>query len=113
MNIAVVTGASSGLGREFVYLLDTIGLEEKPVVAYLIYAAGLGRIGLVKDMPRTEELQMLRVNCEGAITMTSLCMPYMEVGSHIVERCSVAAFQPLPYFSVYAATKVYIAIVWR
>lgn len=153
MNIAVVTGASSGLGREFVYLLDTIGLdeiwvtarrkdrlmalqkqihttvrvfsgdicrldtiellrqalvEEKPVVAYLIYAAGLGRIGSVTDIPPTEQQQMLRVNCEGAITMTSLCMPYMEVGSHIVEMCSVAAFQPLPYFSVYAATKAFL-----
>ncbi|WP_143742772.1 SDR family NAD(P)-dependent oxidoreductase, partial [Megasphaera cerevisiae] len=33
MNIAVVTGASSGLGREFAHLLDTDGLDEIWVTA--------------------------------------------------------------------------------
>lgn len=153
MNIAVVTGASSGLGREFVYLLDAVGLDEiwvtarrkdrllalqkqthttvhvfsgdichsdtiesliqafekeKPVVSYLIYAAGLGRVGAIEDISITEQQQMIRVNCEGAVTMTGLCMPYMKAGGHIVEVCSVASFQPLPYFAVYAVTKAFL-----
>ena len=33
MKIAVVTGASSGIGREFVYAVDKIGLDEIWVIA--------------------------------------------------------------------------------
>lgn len=153
MKIAVVAGASSGLGREFVFLLDTAGMDEiwvtarrkerllalqkqvqtqvrvfagdicqndtiqsiqsalqqeKPEVAYVIYAAGVGRIGATAEIPAADVRQMLRVNCEGAALMTSLCLPYMKKGSHIAEICSVAAFQPIPYLNVYAATKAFL-----
>ncbi len=153
MKIAVAAGASSGLGREFVFLLDTAGmdeiwvtarrkerllalqrqvqtkvrvfagdicqestiqsikdalLQEQPEIAYVIYAAGLGRIGATADIPAADIRQMIRVNCEGAAVMTSLCLPYMKKGSHIAEICSVAAFQPIPYLNVYAATKAFL-----
>ncbi len=40
--------------------------------------------------------------------MTWNCLPYMPPGSRIVNTASQAAFQPLPYFSVYAASKAFI-----
>lgn len=153
MKIAVAAGASSGLGREFVFLLDTAGVDEiwvtarrkerllalqqqvrtkvrvfagdicredtmqsiknalqqeTPEVAYFIYAAGLGRIGAAAEIPINDVQQMIRVNCEGAAVLTSLCLLYMKKGSHIAEICSVAAFQPIPYLNVYAATKAFL-----
>ena len=153
MKIAVAVGASSGLGREFVFLLDTVGMDEiwvtarrkerllalqkqvqtnvrvfagdichedtiqsiqtalqqeQPEIAYFIYAAGLGRIGETAEISAADVRQMIRVNCEGAAVMTSLCLPYMKKGSHIAEICSVAAFQPIPYLNVYAATKAFL-----
>lgn len=153
MKIAVVTGASSGLGREFVVLLDTAGIDEiwvtarrkerlqslqkqvqtklrvfagdicqentiqsiqnalqqeNPEITYFIYAAGLGCIGTTTEIPIPNIRQMIRVNCEGAAVMTDVCLPYMKKGSHIAELCSVAAFQPVPYLNVYAATKAFL-----
>lgn len=40
--------------------------------------------------------------------MTWNCLPYMPAGSRILNTASQAAFQPLPYFNVYAASKAFI-----
>ncbi|MCH4218160.1 MAG: SDR family NAD(P)-dependent oxidoreductase [Megasphaera sp.] len=153
MNIAIITGASSGLGREFVYLTDHAGVDEiwvlarrrdrlealkkmvrtpvrifagdvtdavtidavrealqvqQPVVRFLIHAAGLGKIGSAGDILPSQIHQMLAVNCEAAVILTELCLPFMVMGCHIAHICSVAAFQPVPYLNVYAATKAFV-----
>ncbi len=153
MRIAVVTGASSGLGRELVQLLDTEGLDEiwvnarrscrlealrtqvqtplrcipgdisqdsttgalaqaleevQPVVAYVICSAGFGKIGSAGDISLSDTRKMIQVNCEAAVAVTSLCLPYMTAGGRIAEICSVAAFLPIPYLNVYASTKAFL-----
>jgi uncharacterized protein len=155
MDIAIVTGASSGIGREFVYLLDEEGLDEiwviarreerlqtlqnetctrlrilacdlrerevfdgishlldteKPHVCYLINSAGFGKIGSFADIPLDDLLDMIDLNCRAAVALTQVSIPFMPRGSHILEICSSAAFQPLPYLNVYAATK---ALLYR
>lgn len=154
MKIAIVSGASSGLGREFVCLLDkqekldeiwciarskeklidlqksvTTSLrllsydltqkesiyavqavleKEAPDVKFLINAAGIGKIGSYKDITLSDCAAMADLNCRAAMMLTQIALPFMQTPSHIMEICSTAAFQPLPYFNVYAASKSFL-----
>ena len=40
--------------------------------------------------------------------MTKICLPYLSVGSRVIQVASAAAFGPQPGFAVYAATKAYV-----
>ena len=154
MTIAIVTGASSGLGREYAKLLDEeadvgeiwlISRHERnlqktaeqlktktrilpldltqpssyrcfsdilrgqhPVVSYFIHAAGFGRMGSAATMSESDTAGMIAIHCQAAVSLTTAVLPYCQHGSHIVEICSCAAFQPLPYLAVYAACKAFL-----
>jgi len=154
MNIAVVTGASSGLGRQLVMQLDknesldeiwiiarreerllalqsdvkvtlrplaydlldkssieslSMLLKEKqPRVIYLINAAGFGKIGGYDVISIENNENMIDLNCRAAVAMTQAVIPFMPEGSHIMEVCSTAAFQPFQFLSVYSASKAFL-----
>jgi short-subunit dehydrogenase len=152
--LAVVTGASAGIGEEFARQLAARGfhlllvarredrlraLAEQVAPAAILAAdltrpegvdrlletidagghapallvnnAGRGYYGAALDEPGTATLEMLRLNIE-ALTRLSL-----EVGRRMAEQgsggviniASTAAYQPVPYLAVYAATKAYVA----
>ena len=155
--IAVVTGASSGLGRQFVRMLDRAGevdeiwvvarrryrleelqdvvdtplkmlaydltdrqavrdiqgmlSDEDPDVRWLINCAGMGKIGSIETISMEDNETMIDLNCRAAVTMTQACVPYMEEGARIMNICSAAGFQPLPYLNVYAATKAFMPLL--
>lgn len=163
--IAIITGASSGLGREYVRCLDRRNAEyhdghaaeplydefwviarrqerlealqdevrtplvilpldltardtvdtlssllqkQQPDVRMLISAAGFGKIGSCEEIPLQEADRMIDLNCRAAVDVTQVCIPFMGSGSHIMEICSTAAFQPLQYLNVYAASKAFL-----
>lgn len=152
--IAIVTGASSGLGLEFVRqigkrekldeiwaiarredrlnelchtssaairpipldLLKKESMEylaaflekEKPDVRILVNAAGFGKFGTIHDLSLQETNDMIDLNCKAAVDITMIVLPYMNKNARILEICSGAAFQPLPGFNVYAATKSFL-----
>ena len=155
MKIAIVTGASSGMGREFVSQMESFykELDEiwviarsedrlrelesrmmtklrmftgdllqpelyerikkalttmKPDIRMLVNAAGFGKSGMVEEIPLTDQLEMIDLNCRSLTQMTIECLPYMNKGSRIVNLASAAAFCPQPSFTVYAATKAYV-----
>jgi short-subunit dehydrogenase len=78
-------------------------------VDILINNAGLGQYGAFHTSPVEQELSQVRVNCEAVVRLSRLFVPRM------VERrrgwvlivASTASFQPIPYLSTYAATKVF------
>lgn len=154
MKIAIVTGASSGLGREFVKQIDgrkqldeiwviarrrerleavaevtktkvrvvpmdltrqesfaelkALLEQEKPDVALLVNAAGMGKIGAWKDISLSDCEAMIDLNCKAAVAVTQMVLPFMKKGARIMEICSTASFQPFPYLSVYAASKSFL-----
>ena len=143
MKIAIVTGASSGLGRSFIRELDRQGgLDEIWGVARrrermeeLAAQLSTPMRPLALDLTKTESVETLRallretgadvrvlvnsagfgkfgtyadLNCRAAVALTAAAIPHMSRGARILEICSSAAFQPLPGFNVYAATKAFL-----
>ena len=153
MNIAVVTGASSGMGREFAkridkenldeiwaIALDSEGLKElskevktsvklfpldltkeesfteinnaleenKPNIKWLVNASGFGKFGRNTDIDTSALTNMIDLNCKALVKLTQDCLKYMKEGARIVQFGSVAAFQPIPFISVYGATKAFV-----
>lgn len=153
MKIAVVTGASSGMGRKFVEKLDNLGLDEiwgiglskelledvkvsiktnfryfdmdltdeknlnyyrdclketNPEIVWLINGSGFGKFGRYDEIPVETSLNMIDLNCKALVFITEASLPYMKEGAKIGQIASVAAFQPVPYIGVYAATKAFI-----
>lgn len=153
MEVAIVTGASSGIGREYVRQLDLLGLDEiwivartlknldvvreetktpvlefpldltekqsfnvlldelnnrTPNIKYLINNAGFGKFGNYAEVSVDDSDGMIELNNRAMVTLTTIVLPFMNIGSHIINMGSVSAFLPLPNLSVYAATKAFV-----
>ena len=135
-NIAIITGASSGIGKEFLLNMpknievDEIwaiareknfleGLKEESNLNIRPFSLDLEKetsLMKIKDLLEEEKpnisledsVGMIKVN---DMALTSLCLmaiPYMKNNSNIINIASVAAFQPVPYINVYAASKAYV-----
>lgn len=157
MRTAIITGASSGLGREFVRQLEDVfpdvecywliarrrerlaemagqlshknveclaldlcdpmsfvALQEKlasdhPDVEVLINNAGCGYLGEVGQTETSLQTRMVDLNLRALTAITSMCIPYMEAGSRIINVSSIASFCPTPRMTVYSATKAYVS----
>lgn len=154
MRIAVVTGASAGIGREFVYAIDkekqydeiwviarrAERLEElkgkcetpvRPVVldlsdlqsldeyrnlleaekleiGLLVNAAGFGVFGPFEEKDLSKQLSSITVNSLALTGMCHISIPYMRTGDSIINVGSNSAWQPVPYQTVYGASKSYV-----
>lgn len=153
--IAIVTGASSGMGRRFAQTaathvafdelwviarradrLETLSQElsgqtvrqismdftdgealegfartlaaENPEIVLLVNTTGFCKFQAVEDVPRKTADSMLTLNCTALMNMCYICLPYMKSGSRVLNIASVAAFQPVPYITEYAATKAFV-----
>jgi len=71
--------------------------------------AGLGQYGAFYSSPVEQELSQVRVNCEAVVRLSRLFVPQMVERRRgwVLVVASTASFQPVPYLSTYAATKVF------
>ncbi|MGA8043878.1 MAG: SDR family oxidoreductase [Terracidiphilus sp.] len=78
-------------------------------VDILVNNAGLGQYGAFHLSPVEQELSQVRVNCESVVRMTRLFLPRMVERRQgwVMVVASTASFQPIPYMTTYAATKVF------
>ncbi len=154
MKIAIVTGASSGMGREMLLAVDRdfhpdeiwaiarreerlkelcgqcgaavrpLALDlsdrrsfaalrdllekERPDVRILVNASGYGLFGSFAEMDPEEQLGIVDLNDTALTAVCHAALPYMGAGSSIVNFGSNSSWQPVPYMSVYAASKAYV-----
>ena len=78
-------------------------------VDFLVNNAGFGAYGNAHEIPAVKMLEMIQVNCSAVVHLTRLYTPGMVERRHgdVMIVASVAAFQPVPYNSCYAATKAF------
>jgi uncharacterized protein len=76
----------------------------------LVNNAGFGTAGKFVDCDRESERMMIRLNVEA---LTDLCHRFVprlrgQPGAFIINVASTAAFQPVPLFATYSATKAFV-----
>ena len=78
-------------------------------VDILVNNAGLGQFGEFYLSPEEQELSQVRVNCEAVVQLSRLFVPRMVERRRgwVLVVASTASFQPIPYLTTYAATKVF------
>ena len=76
----------------------------------LVNNAGFGAHGEFWNLPLDRQSEMLRLNIVTLTEFTHLLLPAMveRRSGGIINISSTASFQPVPYTSVYAATKAYV-----
>lgn len=156
-SIAIVTGASSGVGKEFVRQLcmgkggpldevwviarseevleelaaehaepkvcpipldltrddsfpqlEQLLAQEDVCVQWLVNSAGFGTFGDFGSVGRTDNANMVRLNCLAVVQMMSVVLSHMRPGSRIINLASIAGAIPQPYLATYSATKAFV-----
>ena len=80
------------------------------VVTHLINNAGFGGYGNFLQTSLDNELEMINLNVSSLVVLTKLFAQDMakRQSGHIMNVASLLSFIPLPYYSVYSATKTFV-----
>jgi len=89
--------------------------EKQIIVDILINNAGFGFSGLFLDSPMKNYKEMLNVNIYSLVELTHLFLKDMvdRKSGGVINISSLASFQSIPYFSIYAATKAFVTSFTR
>ena len=82
--------------------------DQNPEVVALVNAAGFGRFGEFENITLSDQMGMIDLNVASLTAVTYLTLPYLAPGAEVYQIGSFSAFLPLPYVSVYAASKAYV-----
>lgn len=91
-------------------LVSTFCLEKKLPVSILINNAGYGVWGKFESIVLEDQLNMLQLNINALVELTHYMLPILkqQSQSYILNISSTAAYQALPTFSLYAASKAFV-----
>lgn len=78
--------------------------------SWLVNNAGFGGYGRFERQDPRRLAEMIRVNCESLVLLSHALLPDLRASGHgvLLNVASAAGFQPIPYMSVYAATKAFV-----
>ena len=84
--------------------------EKKYSIDILINNAGYGLSGLMDKYSLDENTNMIQVNVIAVVEMCQLFLPYLKQKSksYILNVASSAAYQAVPYLSIYSASKAFV-----
>ncbi|MGY6530892.1 MAG: SDR family NAD(P)-dependent oxidoreductase [Cyanobacterium sp.] len=84
--------------------------QENIPIDLLVNNAGFGDYGLFCDRPLEKQLTMIQLNISALVALTHLFLQDMKERKQgdIINVGSIAGYQPLPYLSVYAASKAFV-----
>ena len=84
--------------------------DRNRAVEVLVNNAGFGHQADFAPSPRERMTEMVRLNCEAVVDLTSRFLsPMVERGrGSVINIASIGAFQPLPGSAVYGATKAFV-----
>ena len=90
--------------------LHTKVINENLLVSHLVNNAGVGNYGEFTETSLEEELNMIQLNISSLVVLTKLFAQDMvsRKSGRIMNIGSVVSFLPMPYFSVYSATKAFV-----
>jgi short-subunit dehydrogenase len=79
-------------------------------VDLLVNNAGFGDYGAFADRPLAKQVGILQLNIVALVELSHLFLLGMRDrrSGSIINVASIAAFQPMPYLSIYAATKAFV-----
>ena len=85
-------------------------IENKLKVNILINNAGFGCVGRFENPSSGFYKQMIDLNVNSVVLLTRLFLPDLKKNSpsHILNLGSIASFCPIPYKTVYSATKIFV-----
>ncbi|MBQ4833150.1 SDR family oxidoreductase [Pseudoalteromonas sp. MMG010] len=92
--------------KKLVEKIDALGLS----IDYLINNAGFGKFCEFSNESFEVYHKMLMLNINALVELTHLCLPAMKVKNSggVINVASIASFQPLPYQTVYGASKAFV-----
>lgn len=81
-----------------------------PEADLLVNNAGVGSFGPFSSAPTEQQVDIVKLNCNAPVHLTSLALPMMVERAHgcVVNIASGMSFQPMPYMSTYAASKAFL-----
>ncbi|OKH25592.1 oxidoreductase [Hydrococcus rivularis NIES-593] len=84
--------------------------EKGLTIDLLINNAGFGDYGAFVDTDLQRQVEMIQLNITTLVELTYRFLPGMKQrgSGGVINVSSIAGFQPLPYLSVYAATKAFV-----
>ncbi len=84
--------------------------ERKLEVNLLVNNAGFGARGRFHELPIERQSEMIRLNIVALVELTHYVLPSMveQRRGAIINVSSTASFQPVPYTTVYGATKAFV-----
>ncbi len=84
--------------------------EKGLTIDLLINNAGFGEYGDFAELDGDQQVKMIQLNILALVDLTHQFLPGMRQrrSGGIINMSSVAAFQPMPYFSIYAASKAFV-----
>lgn len=98
--------SQAGVAAEIFDLLTAKNIQ----IDTLINNAGFGDYGKFSDRDGSRQQEMIQLNISTLVDLTHKFLPAMQQrrSGQIINIASIAAFQPMPYLSVYAATKAFV-----
>jgi hypothetical protein len=93
-----------------VELVERLTSADEDSIDLVVNNAGFGRVGELAAFPPEDFESMVAVNVAALTEITVRLWPVLTrmPGRGVIHVASCAGFQPIPYFTVYSATKAYV-----